>query len=235
MPLAELAEITMPTRKLKDDVAFFHLLGFQYVAGHQSYPYPWAMLTDGSIYVGLHKESPPERQAALTYFVKDLPATVKELKKKGIAFERIAEEEKIPIHARFNDPDGQPVNLFPYAEGKMPPKPRGKSALNCGKFGEFSLRVKDLERSIEFWTKLGLEATGRYKTPYPWANLKDNNLVLGLHQQDNWSQPTLTYFDDDMPERIRDLKSLGITFSCEDDSVTESPGGQRFFLFRSRK
>ena len=76
----------------------------------------------------------------------------------------------------------------------------------CGLYGEISFAVRDLKPIIISLNKLGFKTVVDTVGHYPWAILTDGLTIIGLHQTNNFSKPTITYFAVDMLERIQKLK-----------------------------
>ncbi|MCE7734087.1 MAG: hypothetical protein GPJ54_04355 [Candidatus Heimdallarchaeota archaeon] len=117
-----------------------------------------------------------------------------------------------------------------------------KSLLDWGKFGEFSIPVKNFEIAEKFWNMLGFTTTFKDTQPYPWGILFDEMLILGLHQTadyDNIARQSITYFHPQMDEKIRTLQQRGFTFEKFSEgsietgqAVLTSPDGLKIFLFK---
>lgn len=96
-----------------------------------------------------------------------------------------------------------------------------------------SLTVKDLNRSIAFYEKLGFQAMGGDATG-GWIILKNGNCIIGLFQgmfeknmltfNPGWNEnaENLDTFTD-IRALQNDLKSKGITFIAEADESTSGP------------
>ena len=84
------------------------------------------------------------------------------------------------------------------------------------------------------------EVTYQSSEPYNWGILNDGMMVLGFHQTDEFGDPIMTYFADDMAERIAQLKAKGVVFAKEipneegniSNTILKSPDGHEIFLFR---
>ena len=117
------------------------------------------------------------------------------------------------------------------------PEPRKPRTL-LGNFGEFSIHTNNLDESIQWYARLGFRAK-KFDKPYPWAILTDGNMTIGLHQSNEFTRTTLTYFSKDSADRIVKLKSLGFKFTNEQknpagqvaNAQLTAPDGQTFFVF----
>ncbi|MFO7546441.1 MAG: VOC family protein [Trueperaceae bacterium] len=104
--------------------------------------------------------------------------------------------------------------------------------MDLGAFS-ISLAVKDLDRSIAFYEKLGFSSLGG-ESAQGWAILKNGEHVIGLFQgmfekniltfNPGWDQSadTVDPFTD-VRELQRTLKERGVTFVTEADETTTGP------------
>lgn len=234
MKLGNIACLTVKATDLQSSLPFYEKLGFErvdgYVADNPSIPF-----SDGILLLLL--KASDESGGELTYFTENLDERIKHLKASEIAFNRKEQNE-----VSFTDPSGLSVRVIQADTFKME-KPQGKSWSKCGRFYEVSIETKSVDSSIEFWNKLGFEVTYREPPTARWATLSDGNIKLGLYEKGTcphkFKNPSLTYFEPDMAERIERLKSDGVEFVEElrnaegkvDNAIAEAPDGQYFFLF----
>jgi len=105
----------------------------------------------------------------------------------------------------------------------------------CGAFGEFCHPVTDLNRSIEYWKKLGFEVKTQMTSPYPWAIVSDGLMLIGLHQTKEFGYPAVTYFGLNTDKRVQQLKEKGVTNFTEmmgkNNVILKTWEGLHFFLF----
>jgi predicted lactoylglutathione lyase len=243
MKLGDAVQISIGVPDLEATLPFYEKLGFKKVA-QAAQPYPWAQLSDGVIVVLLNQDG--RRYSGLLYFAADMAARVADLEQAGVAFAQKIEQNGQLFQAIFLDPDGFAVGMV-NADASGHYKPDGRSFSECGTFGEYSLRIKDLTASLAFWQKLGFEAGGGGEEPYPWRIVSDGLILVGLHQsndseayqKEHFHEPTISYFSLDSAERIEHLKREGIptTFEIEDasgavkEAGVKAPDGQNFFVF----
>ena len=104
--------------------------------------------------------------------------------------------------------------------------------MNLGAFS-ISLAVKDLEKSKEFYEKLGFSSFGG-NADQGWLILKNGPHVIGLFQgmfdmniltfNPGWDQDTNTLESfTDVRELQKTLKERGVIFSSEADESTSGP------------
>ncbi len=53
--LGHFGEFSIPTKALEESVAFYGALGYEQIGGDEKEPYPWAVMFDGVIPIGLHQ------------------------------------------------------------------------------------------------------------------------------------------------------------------------------------
>lgn len=104
-------EYSVPVADLVAAIAFWQELGFETL--HEALtPYPWAILGDGLMTLGLHETDQFEQQA-VTYFAPDMAQRIAALKQDGFAFtEETADEGGSLQNAVLEAPDGQKFFFF---------------------------------------------------------------------------------------------------------------------------
>jgi predicted lactoylglutathione lyase len=228
--LGNVYAVTITTPDLEKSLAYYQHLGFSELY-RADMPFPWIQITDGALLIMLRKD--PKPYIALTYYVEEIDQKVADLEAAGIAFTTKPNPSDMIKRCLMKSPDGMNVSLVTFVEGFM--QPSGKTLLTmehqnyfkpetypnqvCGLFGELAHPVKDIDASLGFWEKLGFKVMSKMTSPYPWAILSDGLSIVGLHQTDNFSDPTITYFASDMKTKIEALKSAGL------ENVQEKGGG----------
>lgn len=244
--LGDVTAITITTPDLETSLAFYQKLGFKELL-RADMPFPWIQITDSALLIMLRKDSQP--YIALTYYVMDIDKSVAELTTAGISFVTKPNPNDMIKRCLMRSPDGMNVSLVTFVEGffqptgptllTMPPtdfsKPEKYPNRVCGIFGEFACPVTDIDASMEFWSKLGFVLLSRRTSPYPWAIISDGLSIIGLHQTDSFTKPTITFFAKDMKEKIETLKANGIADISEKGGaniVVTSPEKQNINLFK---
>ena len=235
MKLGESLEVALAVKDLPVSLAFYKTLGFSQFGEPYSEPHPWIVLSDGDVHLGLHQYDRPS--PILMYFSNRFSETLEQVQSLGIDFAERIEVEGRLVMAAFDDPNGQRIGLADLMGAKIE-MPAVEGLLPIGAFGEYSIPTADRDVSVDFYRKLGFEGQV-YDGPYPWAILQDGLITIGLHQTPDFKRPTITYFANDMAERIAWVQEQGIelTFLHQDEGGVEnqagiaSPDGQPFFLF----
>jgi catechol 2,3-dioxygenase-like lactoylglutathione lyase family enzyme len=228
--LGEMTAFTISTPDLGNSLHYYQRLGFAEVL-RSDFPFPWIQMSDGAILIMLRKSDEP--YIALTYYVKDIAASVQLVEDAGIVFAETPGAADMVKRYVFQSPDGLKVSLVNVMDGFK--APTGPTMLNipqedyfnpekyvnktCGLYGEFAQPVKDLDVSIAFWEKLGFIALSKTPGNQPWAILSDGLAVVGLHQTNTFDYPVITFFAADMKAKIEQLVQNGL-----DNYSVHSPG-----------
>jgi len=237
-PLAPYAQIAV---SLREDVgglsavrSFYEKLGFTAVE-EGGEPVPYVLYSDGVIHVRVDECQFPSPR--IDYFTGDALAQVERVQKLDIMIStEKACARKVNV-TNIIDPNNQQLAII--QQNHAPVAEPRKSHSLMGTFGELSVHTKNLDESIEWYRKLGFTKVKRFEKPYPWAIISDGNVIVGLHQSNEFTKTTLTYFSKDSAERIERLKSMGFKFSNEQKNAAgrvanaqlTAPDGQTFFVF----
>lgn len=104
-------ELSIVTKDIRNSLAFWTQFDFQ-ILNSEEKPYPWAVLSDGLITIGLHQTTEFEKNS-LTYFSKNSAERIEMLKHKGIHFtDEIQDKNGRTIHATTQAPDSQMFFIF---------------------------------------------------------------------------------------------------------------------------
>ncbi|MBA3563337.1 MAG: hypothetical protein H0W33_04915 [Gammaproteobacteria bacterium] len=218
----------MQTPDVLASVEFYESLGFRQCVVGETWSHPYAVLSDGRLFLGLHDyafDSP-----ALTFVRPELSAHLAELERRGLRFQFRKTGEEVFNEAGFLDPDGHMIALLEartFSPAGFPD--RDFSAL--GRFGEYSLPVRDLDVALDFWRKLEGVPLARDSEPRPRASVNIGGARLGLHQKPDFRQLSLTFLADDMAARIEYLREKGYELTA---ATLRSPEGLTILLRESK-
>jgi catechol 2,3-dioxygenase-like lactoylglutathione lyase family enzyme len=244
--LGDVTAVTMTSPDLDQSFQYYRRLGFSKVLEYD-FPFPFIQISDGALLIMLRKDSNP--YIALTYYVKEMDRVVAELQQAGISLKPMPTADKMIQRFLISTDEGHYISLVTFVDGfAQPPGPtmltmspqdysNPEKYVNkaCGMFGEYAFPVLDLERSILFWEKLGYQSLSKRSSPYPWAILSDGLGIVGLHQTNSFSEPTITFFATDSKHKIEKLKQSGLTnFTDQSESniVLTTPEQQKINLYR---
>jgi tRNA (adenine37-N6)-methyltransferase len=99
-------ELAQPVADLGTALRFWKILGFDQ-ATEFTQPYPWAIVHDGRMVLGLH-QTLSFSQPSITYFASDMTAKVQKLQKKGL--QGISESQSGHFHVAM--PGGQTMFIY---------------------------------------------------------------------------------------------------------------------------
>jgi|GEM_PF-801082 len=109
-PLGKLGEFTQPVKALPDAILFWSKLGYEPLHIAQI-PYPYAILSDGLIVIGLHQQHQVVR--ALTYFAPDMGQRIQSLREAGFKIQPMMQADDGRIdNAAIETPEGLILLLF---------------------------------------------------------------------------------------------------------------------------
>jgi catechol 2,3-dioxygenase-like lactoylglutathione lyase family enzyme len=205
--LGRFLEVSVAAPDLPASLEFYESLGFVQAQAGDARPWPYAVVTDGRLNLGLHRSGIEE--PTLTWVHPDLSSHVEPLQALGVELEylRLGPEELHEL--AFRDPGGQLVSIVE-ARTYSPPASPGGSQL--GYFEEFGIPTTDIERSAGWWDALGLVAFEPLRRPFRRVTAAASGFNVGLYDVD-LRAPVLVYSDAAMPARIAGLRERGHRFS----------------------
>jgi len=228
-------EISIPVDDILASIAFYEQLGFVQAATGEMWPHPYAVLTDGRLFIGLHRSALPAM--TLTYAQPDLVRHVGQLRARGfdIIDERLDGEAF--NHATLADPAGQRVTLVEARTFSPPLLEPGHESL-LGYFSEYGLPTRDFAATTPFWESLGFISLDEAAEPFPRRTLTSDRLNVGLYRTRTWRTPLLTFEDADMRRRLDVLRRKGIdllddmpdALDSATNAVVRAPEGTRLLL-----
>lgn len=237
-PIGRFLEISVHAPEIRESLAFYEALGFEQALVGEVWPYPYAVVTDGRVYIGLHGEQiGPTR---LTFVLPDLRTRLSDLESLGIEFDELHVATDVFNRATFVDPTGQHVHLVE-ARTFSPPHLEPARASICGYFAEYGIPTRDTEAARAFWEPLGFVAMDEQLEPFSRTELTSNYLNLAFYRSRSLRHPVLTFQDDDMRERLTSLRERGVRVSDEmPDTLDErmngvliAPEGTRLLLLQA--
>jgi len=204
--LGRLLEISVYAPEILESLAFYEKLGFSQAQVGETWPHPYAVVTDGRLFIGLHKyrfDSP-----SLTWVQPGLAQRLPEIEALGIelAFSRTGND--VFNEAGFTDPNGQMITVLE-ARTYSPPGRRPTATSRLGWFEEFALPARDLQASREFWERLGFATAEEGDEPFPHVSMTSDSLNVALVSNRDLDRPALVFAEPDMGERIARLAEAG--------------------------
>jgi hypothetical protein len=236
--LGRFLEVSLHTPAIVESLEFYESLGFVQAQVGEAWPYPYAVVTDGHLFLGLH--GAVVRSPALTFVHPKLAQGVEALRARGVTFDQERLGNDVFNQATFRDPLGLAVNVIE-ARTFSPPQLDAGTSSTCGYFAELGLPVRDIEPARQFWEPLGFVALEEELQPFPRTSVTSDFINLSLYRSRAFRQPVLTFEDNDMRERLARLRERGFAISDEmPDSLEEgangiliAPEGTRLLLMQS--
>src|SRR5688572_27598850 len=139
--LGRFLEVSLRAHDVQASVEFYESIGFVQATVGDAIEHPYAVVTDGRLFLGLHQWDLPS--PILTWVRPDVARHVEEFTALGIepAFARL--DEVALNELAFADPSGQMVMLIE-ARTFSPPPYAPRPATACGYFEEFGIPTPDL-------------------------------------------------------------------------------------------
>lgn len=208
--LGRFLEISVHAPEPLESLRFYERLGFSQATVGDTWSHPYAVVTDGRLFIGLHGYEFPS--PSLTFVQPDLTANLERIEALGveIAFRRLGAE--VFNEAGFTDPNRQMIALLE-ARTFSPPQRQSHETSRLGWFEEFALPARDLEASARWWERLGFVAAEAAEEPWPRVGLTSDSLNVALVAAGHLHTPALVFREPDMPERLRALAEAGVEFS----------------------
>lgn len=251
--LGKHSQITIGCKNIQESFTFYEKLGFHKVNEHTK-PYPWVLVTDDSTLIMLSQDGINHEYIGLTYFEKGMATKIEKLEKEGINIIQKGEQDGVSF-ASCQTPNGIHLGLVDFEDENAIQKKRTtlmdyapeewQSIAEypnplLGIFGELAIPVKDLDVSIEFWSKLGFDVNKMQGGPYPWAIGQDGQNIIGLHQTTDFDTVAMTYFYKEVAKSVQKIKASGVDSievfqgtggGNENNVIITTPENQRFFFF----
>lgn len=236
--LGRFLEISLHTPAIQESLEFYESLGFVQASVNETWPYPYAVVTDGRLFIGLHGGF--IRSPALTFVLPRLAQSVEPLRAAGVSFDQERLGEDVFNQVAFEEPSGLCIHLIE-ARTFSPPDANHLSTSACGYFTEFGIPVRDAAAARAFWEPLGFVAMEEESAPFPRTPVTSDFLNLGLYRTRALRQPVLSFEDPDMRERLAQLRARGFqlldempdTLDEATNAILEAPEGTRLLLMQS--
>ncbi len=185
-------EIGIETADIRESVEFYERLGFTHATTGDIWPHPYGVLTDGRVFIGLHR-----RQASsptVTFVREGIAHHAAALEARGIELELLHAGEERFNQIAFRDPSGQRIAVI--EARTYSPVTRAATATSlCGYFSEFSMPAIDFEVAKAFWEPLGFVATDEVEVPYPHLPLTSDHIDIAFHRPRTLGIPMLVFTD----------------------------------------
>lgn len=204
-------EVSVHAPDVLTSMAFYERLGFVQVSTGEAWPYPYAVVTDGRIGIGLHQRELPQ-SPLLSFVLPDLFGHLDALEKLGIEFVSRRLGSDVFNEATFAAPGGQLIRLLEARTFSPSDRAPGETS-RLGWFEEIALPVDDVKAAERFWERLGFVPAEESEEPFPHIGLTSDSLNVALVRSGTLGRPVLMFTDPAMATRIVELADEGVEFA----------------------
>ncbi len=203
-------EISVYAPDLLDSLAFYERLGFTQVTTGEAWPYPYAVVADGRLAIGLHGRE-LDQSPLLAFVLPDLFGNLGALEERGIEILDRRLGDDVFNEASF-EVLGQRIRLLE-ARTHSPAQKSPRESSRLGWFEEIVLPVPDVKQAEQAWERIGFVPAEEGEEPYPHIGLTSDSLNVALLKSSLLKRPALMFADEDMPARIAGLVEVGFEMS----------------------
>jgi catechol 2,3-dioxygenase-like lactoylglutathione lyase family enzyme len=227
--LGRFLEYSISTSDIRASLDFYGSLGFSQAEVGETWPHPYAVVTDGRLHLGLHQQTTPQQTTALTAtgqhataailahaaaalpaltFVKaDVLHQIGVLEGRHIALEYRKLGNDVFNEIGWLDPSGHLVRLIEartFSPIKNPP------ASLCGYFQEIGLPAPDRELAKTYWEELGFVGLDEPYAALAHISCTSDSIDIGLYDPAQLNVPTLVFETEDVAAAVARLATAGI-------------------------
>lgn len=213
--LGRFLEISIHTPEIRESLAFYESLGLVQAVTSDVWPHHYAVVTDGSVALGLHEYEFPS--PSLTWVLPGLARHLTSLSDAGLEFEFLKTGEDQFHELGFRDPDGQMVTILE-ARTYSPPSDRVPPPA-IGFFREYRYPVRRPSDSADFWEPLGFVALRQEEDAECPTVLTSDGIDVCVFEG-RPRPPALVFDCPDMTAAADTLERLGITARSTRDPVS---------------
>jgi catechol 2,3-dioxygenase-like lactoylglutathione lyase family enzyme len=206
--LGRFLELSIPTPDIAASLAFYERLGFSQAEVGETWPHPYAVITDGRLCLGLHQSSASE--VALTFVRPDLLKSMALIEQQGVEFEYQHLGNDVFNELAWRDPSGHLLRLVE-ARTFSPSKRPASEQSACGYFREIALPADEREASKDFWERWGFVGIDESEGPLPHTCCTSDTIDVGLYESVQISRPTLLFGSEDLAADLAALEQRGIS------------------------
>ncbi len=203
-------EISVHAPDLLASLAFYERLGFSQVTTGEAWPYPYGVVTDGRLAIGLHGRELAQ-SPLLAFVLPDLFGHLEALEHQGVEILERRLGDDVFNEASFKA-SGQMIRLLEARTYSPAQRAPGETS-ELGWFEEYVLPVADIKQAERLWERLGFMPAEEGDEPYPHIGLTSDSLNVALLRTGLFTGPALMFTDFEMPTRIASLAAAGFEMS----------------------
>jgi catechol 2,3-dioxygenase-like lactoylglutathione lyase family enzyme len=205
--LGRFLEFSLATPDIRASLDFYAKLGFTQAEAGDAWPYPYAVVTDGRICLGLHQQTLPA--PSLTFVKPNLLRHLDALEAQGVEFEFRRLGNDVFNEVGWLDASGHRVKLVE-ARTFSPSKRSALDTSLCGYFLEIALPAPDLETAKAYWERFGFVGIDETEGRLPHVSCTSDTIDLGLYDPAQLRRSALRFEVDDIKEISARLAEAGI-------------------------
>jgi catechol 2,3-dioxygenase-like lactoylglutathione lyase family enzyme len=160
--LGRFLEYSIATPDIRASLDFYLKLGFSEAEVGETWPHPYAVVTDGRIHLGLHRVA--ESEPTLTFVKPDLLRHLAAVEALGVQFEVRRLGNDVFNELGWLDPSGQRIRMIE-ARTYSPTKRVATATSLCGYFSEIALPSASLQDAKQYWETLGFVGMDEFEAP----------------------------------------------------------------------
>lgn len=218
--LGRFLEYSIPTPDVRASLDFYGTLGFSQAEVGETWPHPYAVVTDGRLHLGLHQQAPaappahagaqqtPALLPTLTFVKADVLHQLGVLESRRVSLEYRKLGNDVFNEIGWLDPSGHLVRLIE-ARTFSPIKNPRRSL--CGYFQEIGLPAPDRELAKVYWEEFGFVGLDEPDAALAHISCTSDSIDIGLYDPAQLSLPTLVFETDDVAAALARLASAGVT------------------------
>jgi len=204
-------EVSVHAPDILASLGFYERLGFEQVTTGEAWSYPYAVVTEGRLSIGLHQQELPQ-SPLLSFVLPELFEHVDALEGLGVEFLTRRLGSDVFNEVTFETPGGHLLRLL--EARTFSPSQRAPGATSrLGWFEEIAFPVDDVKTAKHFWERLGFAPVEEGEDPYPHIGLTSDSLNVALVRSEALGRPALVFTDAGMTSRVRALEDTGIEFA----------------------
>jgi catechol 2,3-dioxygenase-like lactoylglutathione lyase family enzyme len=204
-------EFSVHAPEILASLEFYERLGFVQATTGEAFPYPYAVVTDGRIGIGLHGRELPA-SPLLAFVLPDLLHRLEALESGGLEIVERALGDDVFNQALVAAPAGPAIRLLEARTYSPVQRPPGQTS-KLGWFEELALPVADPAAAVAYWERLGFVPAGEGEDPYPHLGVTSDGISLALLAAGALPAPALVFTHAAMPARIEELRNAGLPFA----------------------
>ena len=205
--LGRFLEFSIAAPDIGASLEFYGRLGFSETAVGEAWNHPYAVLTDGRLYLGLHQD--PGFATSATFVKPGLLHHLDRLENLGLKLEFRRLGNDVFNEVGWFDPSGHLVRLVE-ARTFSPSKRATKDTSLCGYFREIALPAPSIDAAKFHWESLGFVGLDETDAALPHVSCTSDTIDIGLYEPAHFAQPALLFEVEDLKETLGRLKAGGV-------------------------